>query len=67
MRDYPMLRHSFGASMHQDWIDEFPDEWAAADAFVHDESYSVATFAASASTVMPGSPAGLAPAFDYLL
>jgi len=36
MRDYPMLRHFFGAYLHQDWIDEFPDEWAALDGFLAD-------------------------------
>jgi len=56
MRDYPMLRHFFGAYMHQDWADEFPDEWAAADEFVEDEPYSVATFTAEMEQLLANCP-----------
>lgn len=31
---YPTLDHFFGGYMHQDWHDDYPDEWAALDAFV---------------------------------
>jgi hypothetical protein len=56
MRDYPMLRHFFGAYMHQDWFDEFPDEWAAADEFVQDEPYSVAAFVAEMEQLLANCP-----------
>ena len=36
MTDYPMLRHFFGAYMHQDWQDDYADEWAAVDGFLAD-------------------------------
>jgi hypothetical protein len=56
MTDYPMLRHFFGAYMHQDWHDEFPDEWAAADEFVRDEPFSVATFIAEMGQFLANCP-----------
>jgi hypothetical protein len=36
MIDYPTLDHFFGCYMHQDWRDDYPDEWAAVDAFIAD-------------------------------
>ena len=56
MRDYPMLRHFFGAYMHQDWHDEFPDEWAAADEFVADEPFSLAAFATEMDQLLANCP-----------
>lgn len=56
MRDYPMLMHFFGAYLHQDWADEFPDEWAAADEFVGDEPYSVAAFVAEMEQLLANCP-----------
>jgi hypothetical protein len=31
---YPTLDHFFGGYMHQDWRDDYADEWAAVDAFI---------------------------------
>jgi hypothetical protein len=31
---YPTLDAFFGGYMHQDWRDDYADEWAAVDAFV---------------------------------
>ena len=31
---YPTLDCFFGGYMHQDWHDDYADEWAAVDAFV---------------------------------
>jgi hypothetical protein len=31
---YPTLDYFFGVYMHQDWADDYVDEWAAVDAFV---------------------------------
>src|SRR3954454_130183 len=56
MRDYPMLRHFFGAYMHQDWTDEFPDEWAAADEFERDEPFSVTAFTAEMEQLLANCP-----------
>jgi len=47
-----MLRHFFGAYMHQDWA----DEWAVADQFVRDEPFSVAAFAAEMEQLLANSP-----------
>lgn len=33
-RDTPALDLFIGAYLHQDWPDEFSDEWAALDAFI---------------------------------
>jgi len=51
-----MLRHFFGAYMHEDWGDEFPDEWAVADEFVRDEPYSVAAFATEMAQLLANCP-----------
>ena len=56
MTDYPTLSRFFGAYMHQDWHDEFPDEWAVADQFVQDEPFSVATFAAEMEKLLANCP-----------
>lgn len=36
MNDYPTLESFFGGYMHQDWADDYPDEWAALDGFLAD-------------------------------
>lgn len=46
MTDFPALRLFFGAYMHEDWRDEFPDEWAAADDFVRGEPLDAPNFTA---------------------
>jgi len=46
MNDYPALRRFFGAYLHEDWPDEFPDEWAAADEFVRGEPQAAPDFGA---------------------
>ena len=56
MTDYPMLRHFFGAYMHQDWMDDSPDEWAVAEEFVRDEPFSVAAFAAEMEQLLANCP-----------
>jgi CdiI immunity protein len=56
MTDYPLLRHFFGAYMHEDWFDEFPNEWAVADQFVQDEPFSVTTFAAEIDQLLADCP-----------
>jgi hypothetical protein len=33
MNEYPTLCQFFGGYMHQDWRDDYPDEWAALDDF----------------------------------
>ena len=44
MNDYPALRRFFGAYLHEDWSDEFPDEWAAADEFARGEPLEAPNF-----------------------
>lgn len=34
MTQYPTLDYFFGVYMHQDWCDDYADEWAAVDAFI---------------------------------
>lgn len=34
MIQYPTLDYFFGGYMHQDWHDDYANEWAAVDAFV---------------------------------
>ncbi|HEU5269334.1 MAG TPA: contact-dependent growth inhibition system immunity protein [Jatrophihabitans sp.] len=41
---YPALWTFFAGYMYQCWHDEFSDEWALADAFVHDEPLSASNF-----------------------
>jgi hypothetical protein len=36
MIEYPTLDHFFGCYMHQDWHDDYPDEWAAVEGFIAD-------------------------------
>ena len=36
MSPYPTLARFFGAYMHEDWNDDYPDEWAAVDGFLAD-------------------------------
>lgn len=36
MTSYPTLARFFGAYMHQDWADDYLDEWAAVDGFLAD-------------------------------
>lgn len=36
MTQYPTLEHFFGGYMHQDWRDDYADEWAAVDGFIAD-------------------------------
>ncbi len=36
MTPYPTLWHFFGAYMHEDWRDDYVDEWAAVDGFIAD-------------------------------
>jgi hypothetical protein len=43
---YPSLWLFFGGYLYQCWRDEFPDEWAAADAFVRGEPLSAPNFRA---------------------
>ena len=42
--EYPSLWLFFAGYLYQGWHDEFPDEWAVADAFVRDERSSAANF-----------------------
>jgi len=44
MENYPALQLFFGAYMYESWRDEFPDEWAAADAFVRAEPHLAPQF-----------------------
>jgi hypothetical protein len=50
--EYPSLWLFFAGYMYQCWQDEYPDEWALADAFVHDEPLSAANFRAEMSQLM---------------
>lgn len=36
MTKYPTLERFFGAYLHQDWRDDYADEWAAVDGFIAD-------------------------------
>ena len=36
MTAYPTVGSFLGGYMHQDWYDEYPDEWAALDDFLAD-------------------------------
>jgi CdiI immunity protein len=44
MNDYPTLCQFFGGYMHQDWRDDYPDEWAALDDFLEDGPDTVEAF-----------------------
>jgi hypothetical protein len=49
---YPTLWLFFGGYMYQCWRDEFPDEWALADAFVRDEPLSANHFLVEANALL---------------
>jgi hypothetical protein len=51
-REYPSLWLFFAGYMYQSWHDEFPDEWAVADAFVRDEPLSARTFRAEMNQLL---------------
>jgi contact-dependent growth inhibition (CDI) system CdiI-like immunity protein len=36
MTRYPTLWHFFGGYLHEDWRDDYDDEWAAIDGFIAD-------------------------------
>jgi len=56
MNDYPALRRFFGAYLHEDWPDEFPDEWAAADEFVRGEPQAAPNFGAEMAQFLRSNP-----------
>ncbi|MFL6162244.1 MAG: contact-dependent growth inhibition system immunity protein [Jatrophihabitantaceae bacterium] len=56
MNDYPTLRHFFGAYLHEDWPDEFADEWAAADGFVREEPQAAPNFKAEMDQLLLSYP-----------
>ena len=50
--EYPSLWLFFAGYLYQSWRDEFPDEWAVADAFVRDEPQSAANFPAEMNNLL---------------
>jgi CdiI immunity protein len=50
--EYPSLWLFFAGYMYQSWHDEFPDEWAVADAFVRDEPLSATNFRAEMNELL---------------
>jgi hypothetical protein len=44
MTRYPLIKRFLGAYMHQDWHDDYADEWAAVADFMHDAPDEVAPF-----------------------
>jgi CdiI immunity protein len=56
MTSYPLLWQFFGGYLHQDWPDDYPDEWAAVEAFVHDAPSKVPVFRAEIATLLAEHP-----------
>ena len=56
MNDFPALRQFFGAYLHQDWYDEFPDEWAVADEYVSKEPLYAPHFATEMALLLARHP-----------
>src|SRR4051812_41599676 len=50
--NYPALWLFFAGYMYQCWYDEYPDEWAVADAFVRAEPLSAPTFRAEMNELL---------------
>ena len=57
MTRYPVLDYFFGGYMHQDWREDYPDEWAALDDFIRSEPEgSAAGFCKEASQLLATEP-----------
>jgi len=56
MKSYPLLWQFFGGYMHQDWRDDYADEWAAVEGFVQDAPTKVAAFRREIATLLTEHP-----------
>jgi hypothetical protein len=56
MTAYPTLRYYFGAYMHQDWREDYADEWAALDDFMRSDPHLTANFCQEVSQLLATSP-----------
>ena len=52
MTEYPTLEQFFGGYLHQDWRDDYPDEWAALDDFLEDGPEVVDSFRREVAVVL---------------
>lgn len=56
MTDYPQLWQFFGGYMHQDWRDDYVDEWAAVEGFARDAPARVEALRAEIATLLTQHP-----------
>ena len=56
MTDYPLLWQVFGGYMHQDWRDDYADEWAAVEGFARDAPAKVEVFRSEIAALLSAHP-----------
>jgi CdiI immunity protein len=56
MTEYPLLWQFFGGYLHQDWRDDYADEWAAVAGFAQDAPMEVPVFRAEIASLLAAHP-----------
>ncbi|MFL6162929.1 MAG: contact-dependent growth inhibition system immunity protein [Jatrophihabitantaceae bacterium] len=56
MTEYPVLWQFFGCYVHQDWRDDYADEWAAVEGFARDAPAKVDAFRSEIAALLAEHP-----------